>query len=488
MKFLKDKHTKIFLVIAVLAFAIRFANISWGIDPNIDHYSQMPDEPYSYESAFNIHPLQGQFDPGNWALLKGTFYYQTVGLLNDVKEIFISTNPELSPQQVYYNNVRFGRFISILFSIGTIFLIYLLSNLIFKNRKTGLVASAIYALITYEIHYSAVVGPDIMLTFLVMLTIYYSVKAQEKRKYILIAALCSGLATSTKFPGIIATLPVIASYFLLRTKTERFTNIGKNFLKNTAAFFAGLIIGMPSILFKSKELFAGIKSQIAYQTGINLPTEDQLPNIIYYFTNVFIHSTGILFTLAIIASTYYFIKKYRKQNQCKIILAFLIPYFISISFASSASEHYILPISPIIAIMIAVALVAIMQKREKIGIAVLTIFFAFNSLILYNFLELRGQTFVTEQFQAYEEQELKLSKKEAEIVFIHRWDDRVTYPIENNFANYTGKLSQIEKSPTVPIPSQYVLISDYNFKHYRRVGNENMITFLDRLENSDEFK
>ena len=64
------------------------------------------------------------------------------------------------------------------------------------------------------------------------------------------------------------------------------------------------------------------------------------------------------------------------------------------------------------------------------------------------------------------------------------WD----YMCRLDFYYYQLPLKKVKDNPNLDIPSRYLLVSSYNIRDFRRIGDEEMIEFLDRLENSDEFK
>ena len=492
----KKIHLILLIIILLSAFTIRIFDLDWGLREEVSYYSQIPDEPYSYSSAFNIKPLEGELEPGRWALIKGPGYYSFIGLLNDIfektniKSLYFPPAHTLTESKIFHYNLLFARTITILFSVATILLIYLLSNILFKRKSIGLIAAATYSIIAMEVHLAKVFIPDIPLTFLTTLSLFFAIKAssstQKKgNKLLIYSSLVCGLATAVKLTGVIAGVSILYAFIVLnrKAKVKEFISLTS---KMAVVFLIGLVIGMPSLLFEPQEVIAAIMQQFQHQSySVNSP---QIPQIIFIFTNILLYSAGILLSLSFFIAPFYLFWKHRKKLEIRIILIFVIVSFVSLVMASPGriSEHYLLPLLPILTIVTALMLDRLIQKKKLIGGITISLFFIYNLLFLYNHLDLIRQEFVTDQFTEYAEKNLPdLYSDTPMITFFANWKDKVSYPATPEFPAYSMSLKQIG----LEIPTDYFLISDINFiQEVKKKRNKEMIDFLNRLGSEEKYQ
>ena len=110
--------------------------------------------------------------------------------------------------------IEYARLVSIVFSLGSIVLLYLLVSLYF-GKKTGLLAGFFFAILPYNIFYSRVVLPEPMIIFLNLAMLYFAVKWLETNstlQYFLFVFL-SMLSFSQKTFPLFLLLPLAYLFF-----------------------------------------------------------------------------------------------------------------------------------------------------------------------------------------------------------------------------------------------------------------------------------
>ena len=115
-----------------------------------------------------------------------------------------------------YDNNILGRIASVVFDIGTIYVIYLLTKSLFKNNRTiPLLAALFYAVSVLPIQLSHFFAVDTILNFFIILCLYLCIKYIEKPIVLkfLILGLTVGLAFATKFTGILLFIPILMTLF-----------------------------------------------------------------------------------------------------------------------------------------------------------------------------------------------------------------------------------------------------------------------------------
>jgi 4-amino-4-deoxy-L-arabinose transferase-like glycosyltransferase len=141
---------KLLISILFLGAILRFQGICWGIpifDPLVHGYH--PDEPKIIEGAYSFprHVLT------NTDLRYPTFYHYFLGTLSiPVKVVF---KIEGWPSDIYKIYMAiFGRFMSILLGLGSIFLTFVLAKQLY-NEKVGLLSALFVSLSLYHVQNSA---------------------------------------------------------------------------------------------------------------------------------------------------------------------------------------------------------------------------------------------------------------------------------------------------------------------------------------------
>ncbi len=135
---------------------------------------------------------------------------------------------------------KLARFVSIIFSLGSIVLVYLIGKRYFKEF-TGLVAAFLFAFLPFNIFFSRVILPEPSLVFWSLGMFFFGdlwISSGRRSRYFFPAILFTALAFLTKPVAIFYFLPLI---YLIYKKEGRFWPIHKEYL-----YF--LILGFVPIL------------------------------------------------------------------------------------------------------------------------------------------------------------------------------------------------------------------------------------------------
>ncbi|MBU2634235.1 MAG: glycosyltransferase family 39 protein, partial [Nanoarchaeota archaeon] len=134
-----------------------------------------------------------------------------------------------------FNSELAVRFFQLLFSVGIVWLTYLVGKEIF-NKKTGLIAAFIMAVFHLNLFFTLRFGLEIIAPFFALLTVYFFwkgyVKKENQKVFIPLMAVFAAFAfmSSAKIAFL------LISMFLFLLITERFT-----FFKNKKLWFALII-------------------------------------------------------------------------------------------------------------------------------------------------------------------------------------------------------------------------------------------------------
>lgn len=197
--------------------------------------------------------------------------------------------------------VLVGRIIEIMFSLGVIFLTYLIGKEI--NEKVGLISALVVSFTPVFLSYSIRILTGIPSTFFALISIYLLVKKPLTWKKVLLSSIFSGIAFLTRFPQGILLVSVLLAMFLSFFREKK-----KIFIKRGILFFFGFLITVsPYLLFNQVQhgsfLSPFIKgSEIAKSTlWIH-----QGKHLYFYFKELLLQSPFYLFSLL---GGFYFIKE-----------------------------------------------------------------------------------------------------------------------------------------------------------------------------------
>jgi 4-amino-4-deoxy-L-arabinose transferase-like glycosyltransferase len=214
ISFLQNPKTKLAFIL-ILALVIRLAGIAT--------------RPIWYDESFSI--LISEQGPS--AILSGT-------LATDADSSAAEEHPPAyyfmlwGWMQAFGNSLVAVRMLSIIFSLGIIFVVYLIANHLF-NQQTALTAAFLTAILPFQIHYGQEIRMYVFMTFWLLLTTY----AFLKRQWILFAV-AAALAQYTH--------NLAAFYLIPLALTPVFQKDWKTLRSVTLAGFAAIIIYSPWLI------------------------------------------------------------------------------------------------------------------------------------------------------------------------------------------------------------------------------------------------
>ncbi len=290
----------------------------------------------------------------------------------------------------------FGQILSILFSLGCIFLVYLIGLNLF-NKRIAILSAIVFALTPSFFKYSEYILTDIPSLFFILLAVYFILKNR-----FFLAGLFSGLAFLTKFPQLIFLIAVFLFFIfeiifnqLNKQKNKHLTNkrrtnkqkinehtptfsfissIKKYIRKPFVFFLAILLVVLPYFLFNfifyypntTKNIYEATLWPVVAATSFqNNPYQNliyggiftSLQNFFYYpLTAIFDKHWGFLFYLLFFVFLYLLFKEKQlkwqlfKDRKHIFILFYLLVYFIYYSSIPYKQDRFIVFFAPLIVI------------------------------------------------------------------------------------------------------------------------------------------
>jgi 4-amino-4-deoxy-L-arabinose transferase-like glycosyltransferase len=243
---------------------------------------------------------------------------------------------------VFGVNDFYGRFLAVIFSLFTIYGLYLLVRKII-DKRTALWSAFIYAIIPLNIFYSRAFMPESMMLMCIVFGIYFFLLWLEEQKWgrFFLSALFISLSILLKIPTLYIGLP------LLYLAVQKY---GKAVLANASMWLYALMVLIPAALwyyhahqlFLSTGLSFGIWGFGEDKWGnFNLLINPAFYNRIFFMNIAERHLTYAGFIPFIIGL---FIKREHKNEKLfDYWIVSVIIYFLIVSGGNNAHEYYQLP-------------------------------------------------------------------------------------------------------------------------------------------------
>lgn len=401
------KNNLLILILIILSFSIRVYGLNWD-----SGYHLHPDERMITMVAERIRmPSKvSDFLSSESPLNPKFFAYGSfpVYLLKFSGSLLSIINPKFASYD-YLNLI--GRFFSAVFDTGTIFLIYLLGKRLL-NKKVGLLAASFYGLSVFPIQASHFYAVDVMLTFFILLTLYFVVCLiidKDKRAFSNMA-LAFGFALATKVSAVLLVVPIGLGIFFYFLQEQ-----GKLFSKTLKFFFILAVVFLFSLItFVLLEPYAVIDFQTFWRQtqeqsrmtkdAFAFPYTLQYVNTtpyIYHIKNMVNWGMGIPLGIMSIAAILFFsfisLKKLLKRDTennlslyyLTIPLSFFWVYFLIVGRFAIKFMRYFLPLYPIFIIF---SVFFLLQKKSKLAnyfsITVVILIIIWNLIYSFSFLSI----------------------------------------------------------------------------------------------------
>jgi hypothetical protein len=279
------------VIILVLASAVRFIGIDWGLP-----YNYFPDESFlvNHALAFGTGDLNPHtFNYPSLLMYVLFFVYGVSYVVGSIVGVFSSTDDLV---RLFFNDATLfylpGRVIAALSGVACVLMLYLFGKSAYK-ASTGLIAGIFLAFSVMHVDSSHYAKPHVPASLLVIVALWfcwriYAGKA-DWRSYLL-AGFFAGLGASTIYhAGFTAASVVVAHLSRWRGPSERreVSLLSPKLFGAGAACFFGFALGTPFAILD----FSTFLSDIRTGAGTYLYGDFSSQGIFYPFTSL-IHSIG----------------------------------------------------------------------------------------------------------------------------------------------------------------------------------------------------
>lgn len=369
---------KLLTAILLTAAVLRFQGIFWGIpifDPMVHNYH--PDEPKIIQGAYNFpyHVLS------NSDLRYPTFYHYFLGTLSiPARLIFKITGWAFEDFKIFVS--VFGRLITILLGVGSVFLTFMLGKKLY-SEKVGLLSALFISLSLYHVQNSSWATLDVPNSFFFILTVYLAFRMYEKptSKSYLFTGISLGILIGTKYTGAISLILILILHFYGGFRSDKkLSDILKASLsKNLWVLLlsAGIVflITTPAILLKPMIFVDSLSQLVNRDAGRKYRVVFDYMIFVRIVKNYATVTDPLLTVLMILGLVYPF--KKRLDREIPNLFVVVIFFF---AFGALTSRHLI-AVLPLTSILAAQAVWSLYKKAplvpKTIGTYLLTLWILF---------------------------------------------------------------------------------------------------------------
>jgi len=349
----------IVLLATVVALGLRLRGITWGLP-----YLYDPDEPDFVERAVHI---LGHADPNpHWFGHPGSTVIYLLALVYAVYFVagyVVGTFPDTASYALLFKTdpssfYLVGRTVLMGISVTAVPLTYALARGL-MGETAAAIAALLVAVSPLHARYSQLIRTDGALTSCVLLVLVLAVRGRNSRSMhpYLQAGAAVGAATATKWPGILAGLSVMASLMLPRangpTRARQLCGMPRALAGVALSTLGAFVLCSPFALIDMGNVLKNVRTEAA-RAGVGELASGGVAGPVWWLQGPLRDALGL--PLELLAGTALVGWLVRRRAAELVVLAFAVPFFALISFASSPYERWAVPLVPVVAILAASAL------------------------------------------------------------------------------------------------------------------------------------
>lgn len=216
----------------------------------------------------------------------------------------------------------------------------------------GIIASTLVTISPAVVQYAHIATPDIPMAFTVLLVLTSSLNActhpKDARRWLLLSAVCAGLASSIKYNGSVSLACVVAATVVSgRRNASSWHQVIATALGAIAVSLLTLVATSPFIILDWPTFLTGLAAVNDGSIAIQGSSPDDL-----YYVRLFLSQFGPLAVVASLAGGALLARGHfgpEGRTFLLVGLALLLPYAIVLHLADDKQIRHILPIIPIVA-------------------------------------------------------------------------------------------------------------------------------------------
>ncbi|MBN1163278.1 MAG: glycosyltransferase family 39 protein, partial [Candidatus Krumholzibacteriota bacterium] len=292
-------------IVILMALYLRARGIAWGLPMVLEEATPMRE---AYEIWIEI--LRGNIDlnPHFFNYPSFTIYLQMLlQYLGFLAQYFFGPGYNLHAY-VWLHQLDpstfllIGRASSLIFSVGGIYLMYLIMKKILEPAA-GLLTVTLLALVSFHIVESRLVQTDLSLSFFTTLCVFLALKLTERRdlRGYIYFGIALGLATASKYNGLFALVSLLPAHFYvtgLENKKWSARLLDRRLLAAGAAAALIFLLTSPYCLLDFSSFWKDLSFERGHmQMGHFTVAENQGNGFLFYWQKVLLPGFGYLMAL-----------------------------------------------------------------------------------------------------------------------------------------------------------------------------------------------
>ena len=284
----------LFSTVLLLAAYLRITGLSWGLGSGYGHeLNFQPDEFVSLRGVFELDLLRGRIKAPD-AYFEGTFNYYLWAVPQALLRVSPTEGVSFSdPTTItkYSTLLYICRWMSVLFDLCTIVIIFLAIREASSNFHASLVGTLCYSVLPMQVIYAHFMRTHILSNLLCALVIWLSLKLCKSQTWqrLFTVGLISGLGAATRYPvGLIVVIPCF--YLLLNGadnllgKKVRFSKRATDFVTRQVwligiGFGIGLFLGHPMLFLDPSSVIKAITGETLKYASLHEFSSNRLLNL-----------------------------------------------------------------------------------------------------------------------------------------------------------------------------------------------------------------
>ena len=252
-----------------------------------------------------------------------------------------------------------GRLLTVILSVGTIVLVFLIGRKMYGIRA-GALAAVMLVFSLEHVKLSHVSIPDVTMVFFLMLSFYFiwSIYTTGRTWSYILAGLFAGLAYATKYGGHFMALPLLLAHFF-RAAEKREPFLRSFFSPKLAgallSFIGGFLIGCPYSVLDSPKFLKDFRRQTKHLFSVgHFGSSTAEPSWLFYIKYGFRDNIGRLAQFLVPAGVILGLVKHRKKDI--LLLSVPLVVFAAMAPMKSYATRYLMPITAFFVLIAAVFL------------------------------------------------------------------------------------------------------------------------------------
>jgi len=347
--YLKANHIALLLILG-LAFVLRMNGILWGL-PSEYHpqHSYHPDEWVAILWATQLYSgmvLDAHFGYG------GTLYISFIQVCLKLSSLLTDWLPGYN---AFANSILVTRFVLLVVSLLSIFLLYVIASKLY-NPRSGLLAALILSVTPAHVIWAQRVRVDELASLMVLLIFYLAVCVYQQRtvavRFWLLAGVSVGAATALRAPLLLFAVAPIIGLVLSQPNIKDIRY--KTFFKPVSVYLLSILLAYigfsPYSLLYFDNLIGGLALQRQYQSSLFVEAVGLGPVWWQYLRYMLPQALGWpVFLLFIVATIW--VARFR-DKRVELIFYSMLPSLIVTALVSWVVVRYTIPLLPFLILII----------------------------------------------------------------------------------------------------------------------------------------